>query len=121
MSEFHTTIPVHIEEGADDFENEINVQRAKMKGAIALNGYDKQSPEHIASLTSMGESEVAANEAVTVEAAIAEGPQDPLASIAEVQVSDKDRAILNIKDVAGREDWSQDRVDAAIADLEARF
>jgi hypothetical protein len=113
MSEISKNIPV---ETQSEVEGAINVTRANQVAQLAFNNLDKHSPEYLAeTFTTTGQSEIAAAEAAVAEADAAESLQDPLASIATPSTE-----LMYINERAAREDWSQERLDAARAEITAK-
>lgn len=113
MSEISKNIPVEVQ---PEVEGNINVARANRVAQIAFNNLDKHSPEYLAeTFTTTGQSEIAAAEAAADAADATESLQDPLATIAAPSAE-----LMYINDRAAREDWSQDRLDAARAEIEAK-
>ena len=120
MSEHFESTPINETEG----NGRIDAARAMKKGAIALGGLDKQSPQYIDSLvplTETGQAEFAALEAAEQEAIAQAGIQDPLSHLTDEQKTDYSNDVYALQDASVRGQWDEDRVDAVRAQINARY
>jgi hypothetical protein len=120
MSEHLESTPINEVEG----NGRIDAARAMKKGAIALGGLDKQSPQYmdsLVSLTETGQAEFAALEAAEQEALAQTGIQDPLSHLSDEQRTDYSNELYALQDASVRSQWDEDRVDAVRAQINSKY